>query len=491
MHNCCAAAQSSRLAGFIRDFVPNPSARKASWFFWGCLLVLSIVWPVPSKVVGFHRNLPLYLGFISCVVVAIRQRVRWCDVGKPVKPLLPWLTVLSICILVVGLWRRPDPVAFLAVYNAKWLRVLMTGYMGLMLLPLFMHEKQRLRPVDLFWGVVCALWLITLLQFCYDIRCLLIDGQLPFRYTPFSYSVMEMSVHANIVIAILLSEVVARLVLKQRWLPISAGGLWGMTVVAIASMLTLAVRNASAGLLLMIILTLLLTLILRFHSWSKWRLLGCLLIGILVVSAVGVFSWKTDHRWQHVAQTIPVAWDTEHHQSWQDRKVYPLPHLPDGSMVEESTYERVAWIKIGLWLIKQEPWGRGIYGYNFHQMVEQYFGKSSTTSQSHSGLINWTIANGILGTVLLLVIVSQVLVIAARSFYRDGKSQGLILMMLIIGFLTRSLVDDVWRDSMLEELFFLVGLLLVLCSAGGRATEAPAARAGHEGAVATVHNDGV
>ncbi|MTD33317.1 hypothetical protein GKE73_09775 [Paludibacterium sp. dN 18-1] len=114
-------------------------------------------------------------------------------------------------------------------------------------------------------------------------------------------------------------------------------------------------------------------------------------------------------------------------------------------------------------LVAKEPCGHGIDGLNFHHLVEKYYGPSATTSQSHSGIINFLLANGVVGTLLLVIFLGSLVRLGWLGFYRRDSLPGFFLTMLVLGFFFRGMWDDIWRDSMLEEFAFLTMFLFCWC----------------------------
>ncbi|TCP13083.1 O-antigen ligase-like membrane protein [Crenobacter luteus] len=457
----------TRLLASLPGFAPRTEPVWLSRLAWGLLLLLAFIWPIPNGQLPFHRNFPLLLSFFAMLYLFYRLPADERRAALAPYRALAWLLLLlSAWILLTGLWHSPRQWGYLGTFNGKWLRVLQTGFMGLLVLPLFAARGEgALGARRLFCYLLVAMWLVPLLQ-SLDVLWLWFKlGSLPWMQTRLGYSKMEMSVHINLVASFLFAELAARLVAGRRWLPLSWPVLLFMLATCLFSGLAIATRNATIGLAGMVLSLTLMAVLFRARDWGWAKTLGGLGAGLLLLAVVAGVSWQSDPRWKTFVQTVPLSLDTERYQSWRDREAFPLPALPDGGVAEVSAYERIAWIKIGSQLILREPLGQGIAGDNFHRLVERYYGESKTTSQSHSGVINFALANGIPGLLLWLLLLGALVYAGGRAFYRDGLVPGLFLMMLVLSYAGRSLIDDVLRDHMLEMFFFLTMLLLALCRA--------------------------
>ena len=155
--------------------------------------------------------------------------------------------------------------------------------------------------------------------------------------------------------------------------------------------------------------------------------------------------------------TVPIALDTSTHKTWLDPHRYPLPTLPNGDPIDESAYMRIAWLKEGVSMVVQDPLGRG-FGRNAfgHGLVEKY---GEGKGHSHSGLLDLAIGVGVPGTILWLGFLASLLVLASRALRDDANPYAILLLLLIVDFGTRMLVDGIIRDHMVQMFLFLAGLL--------------------------------
>ncbi|TDR80767.1 O-antigen ligase family protein [Paludibacterium purpuratum] len=451
---------------FLRQDKVSDGYSRLAWLIWLLTLVLMLIWPIPNGQLPFHRNfilVPLFL--LQAWLVWRHAPVRAALPLRQIKPVLVLLGILSVWILLTGLLHGQSTRFFLREFNGKWLRVLETGFMGLSLVPLLSAGRRQRACYEVLWALLCVMGLLAVWQL-YDIVRLWHHngGVIPWQFTRLAYSRFELSVYFSTLLIFLFVEIGVRAALGRRESRVGWPALLVLLSLALAAQLSLMTRNATVGVLANMLSVTLLVLLMRAASWGKGRLLAVALLGVVLIGGVATISWKTDSRWASLKQTLPVALDTSHHLAWLDLNRYPYPSMANGQMVDVSAYERISWLKIGSELMLKEPWGQGLRGDNFHLLVAKYYGPTTTT-QSHSGMINFALANGIPGMVLWLVILGWLTAIGLHRFYRYRRAAGLCLAIFVMGMTLRGLVDDIWRDHMLEMFFFFCGLLLTLCYA--------------------------
>ncbi len=267
----------------------------------------------------------------------------------------------------------------------------------------------------------------------------------------------------NILFGFLLTEIFCRTVYRQRVLPISMKLLIVVLMLTAISVFAERMRNGMATLVLMLLVLGSLYLIEQRTRLKKTTAL--IFVSLLLAMLLGGLGFAATLRGptslKNIIDTIPVAWDTEHNKAWQDEKKYGLPTLADGESVDTTAYMRIAWLKQGLLLVADHPFGigfgRNAYG---HGMKAKY---GEGAGHSHSGLLDLTIGIGIPGSFLWLAFLFSLWLLAWR-YYRLAAPNyaAVLLMLLLVDFGARMLVDSVIRDHMLQQFMFLMGLTAVM-----------------------------
>ena len=271
----------------------------------------------------------------------------------------------------------------------------------------------------------------------------------------------------NTFAAILIAEILQRTIEKRRWLDLPNWLLGLSLLLVLLCSYWLRVRNGNLGLVFLIIVAGLMTLVRIRHRFRLRNLLLVLSIAGVGVLGIGTAFWKSDSRWQSFAETVPIALDTETHKAWLSRSIAPYPRLSNGAEVDPSNYERLAWIKEGLKLGWENPLGTGLNRNAFFDGLDRKYQMNGAIrgGHSHSGVVDFFIANGLPGLLLWFAFLLSLTILGWRTFTGTHMAMGLMLIFLISGFFSRSLVDSNIRDHVLQQFLFMVAVFASLCAA--------------------------
>ena len=125
--------------------------------------------------------------------------------------------------------------------------------------------------------------------------------------------------------------------------------------------------------------------------------------------------------------------------------------------MESSAFLRVARFRAGLDLIAERPLGWG-FGRSAMERIVMLRHKTGQIA-SDSGLVDWTLAIGIPGTVLWLAFMGVLLRMGWAGRHEPASIAPLLLFMVVAIFMIRFMVDINTRDHMFETFLFLCGLL--------------------------------
>lgn len=198
------------------------------------------------------------------------------------------------------------------------------------------------------------------------------------------------------------------------------------------------------------------------HGLAARRTLWLLAGSVTVVAVMAGLDLALDPRWQTLWATIPVALDTSRHLAWLNAQRYPLPHLPNGQVVNASNYLRVAWIKEGLKCVIEHPLGVGYGRSAFGHALRLRFGHAATTMGLNNSLLTVAIGTGIPGTLLWLgwfwsmARFSLSRITAAHAFAARFS------LLIVLAFGIRMCLDNVMQNYTLEEFMLFIGLLFPL-----------------------------
>lgn len=227
-----------------------------------------------------------------------------------------------------------------------------------------------------------------------------------------------------------------------------------LAALALAATLTLSTRNG-----VLVALLLLLVLLAALARRRRWlaspgrRLLPA--AALAAIALFGLLAVKLDPRWSTFRETVAIALNTGTHKYWLDYEKYPAPRLASGEPVEPSAYLRIAWAKVATERLAAHPLGLG-YGHPaFGWAVAEGYGEPTEMESSHSGMLDFALANGLPGLLLWLAL--------AAVLIREGWRRppvGLALAFFTLAYFARGVVDSHFSGYRLELAALTVGVLL-------------------------------
>lgn len=421
---------------------------------------LFFFWPMPHSV--SLRDLLLVSNLALFGYVASRRgwpREAWRGLSAPAV----LLAGLTVWIYFAAFFVSPETGWSLGETNSQWLRGVMALLLGAMAALATGGEAGPRRKLLL---AVLVPLLLHVLYVDFAAVKILMQHQPLDRLGGLTEGPDKSNYLTNMAFAFLFTELFFRLVHGKRILPFGNAVLGAVTVATLLSVPVERMRNGIIALVVMLLAVGVLYLATRRGRLKRTAHVGIVLAMILVaVGGLGIAATaKQSTSLRNLIATIPIAWDTEHYKAWQDEKKYGLPVLPSGETVDPSAYQRIAWFKQGLLLIKEHPlgigFGRNAYG---HGMKAKY---GEGAGHSHSGLLDLTIGIGAPGALLWLGFFVSLIALAWRYYRRAGNYAAVLLLLVLIDFGIRMVVDSVIRDHMLQQFMFLAGFAAVLTVAG-------------------------
>jgi hypothetical protein len=139
----------------------------------------------------------------------------------------------------------------------------------------------------------------------------------------------------------------------------------------------------------------------------------------------------------------------------------PLPMNSEGSPVNSSTYHRVAWAVAGMHLIAEHPFGYGVIKNSFTGLLDASGISHGGLGQTHSGWVDFGLAFGLPGILLLLTWILAIVYIATKDM--DGLN--ILAASISIVYIPLMLVaETAWKEYLEAEFFMLAfasGLVLM------------------------------
>lgn len=271
------------------------------------------------------------------------------------------------------------------------------------------------------------------------------------------------SMLVNLLFAVLLVETLQRTFTGEHMLAVGNAGLGTCFVIALFGLYVTDARNGLVELTAMS-LVVVAAVYANLENFRRGAWAAAIALALIAPLALGIVSVKFDPRWQGLAETVAIAWDTHTHRAWLDPEEFPLPLRANGQVVDQSTYLRTAWLKEGALLVVEHPWGLGYGRAAFGRGLQLKYGEASG-NHSHSGLLDLAIQGGIPAALLWLALLASLLALAVRSYRQNRSFPALLFLAVVTGFSIRMLLDSNVRDHMFKQFMFVSGVLAVMAAA--------------------------
>jgi len=342
------------------------------------------------------------------------QIIFWSLVG--------WLMVQSV------LFATEPPAALIAL-GRDWGKLILLVFLGVGLARCFPQGRPLI--LAMFLGSFLHVLAILAMEFVS-----LTSGQgLVFQQSPLGEYPVASAFTAMALIWLLVDGIARR----WGWQALFPWPAWVTALFATMSVGAEALLMAKSGQLLVALL-----LVTTFALWllaprpDRRRTTG-LLLACLV--GLGMIFYLGGMRWTGLADSLRSVW----------QEPYPLQALvtddtPIPSGTNHSFYMRAVRGKVGVEGIGLYPLGLGYGPDIYRRYIEKRFGISDAINSSNSGLIDFALAEGVIGLALLLLL-------AALLFYRGwqaflaGQAAGLALAFFSLHHLGRYFLDSTLGGS--------------------------------------------
>jgi hypothetical protein len=204
-------------------------------------------------------------------------------------------------------------------------------------------------------------------------------------------------------------------------------------------------------------------------SWGAFFLVKCLsrdrpyqaLLPIIVtIGLIGFFTQQhlsINKGWAHFFQDIEVGIQIDKFSNWQNINKFGYPNTADGSPVYPNNYERAAWATVGVKTIQSNPLGFGLLEHSLGYLIKKEY-PNATVLSSHSAWVDFGLAFGIPGLVLILVALLSLILLAVH----ERSKHSLTVIWIVTSLLLIFTVAETSSKHAIEILFFFIGLLTLL-----------------------------
>jgi len=422
--------------------------------------ILIAIWPLPNTIA--IRQIVLVIG-LGLSLPVIRQYER-IFLEKYAWPL--WIFALSfIWVFIHLLFFSTNIDEQWHEFKGDWLRSLIAAVVGLGLGLVLSNPKQRnsksnTKTIELiFFAGLSGTVTIFFFRYVYEIFSTAQWIHTNFFMTPFK-SKTPIVIFGGIFLPFAFIKILEVLSGNEKsyWLPLAF----------LAVLLTLFANyfaNTKNGFLILIFASSIFILNLIEKTRIRQQansLFWPLIILLSLIILIGIKKHiDSNPGWKMLWSDIKISLDIDHHENWKNRVLYPLPINDHGVVVDGSTYERVAWAKAGVELIKENPLGYGLIHHSFGALAIKkwtnfYKPDGKTRGATHSGWLDFTLGLGLPG---LLLVATPLCTSFWRSFHRKSLWNSYIAWTVPIIVFAYS-ITEVSSDHFIELLFFMTALFV-------------------------------
>ena len=423
----------------------------------GMLFALCIVWQLPHVIALRYLLIIMLTVLYAPAALTALWRAPASSVFEP-SPRLLFLvyTAFLSWLLVVAALISNEPAQSFQEIRGEWLSstlCLLFGF-GAGVACSSTHENRGGAALwAVFWGLVCHAGL----QLAFISWMLVQHGDLQPTFRGIGDHPANVTYTNGLALAILLAGMI---VAPSAHVGFPRMGSWLRAFVyGLLFLSTLASQNRN-GVVVFLALTAIggLVLAFRFRTYAPRKWWSALAICLAVV-AIGTFlGLKSDPRWQRFLTTVPIAWDIDSNRAWVNSEKYPVPLAADGSTLDVSTYERIAYVRVAWRLVVGHPMGTEISRDAFRKLLEREH-PDLRTDHAHNGYLDMALSAGQPGLALWLVFLSTAIWYGVRHYRRTGNAYAIALVLLVCAFALRGALDSIFRDHIVEEFMLCAGLL--------------------------------
>jgi len=212
---------------------------------------------------------------------------------------------------------------------------------------------------------------------------------------------------------------------------------------------------------LLLVMTIIYNALKRFDKRKFLDLLIALSI-ICVLSLIwGQHKAQPNKGWGATLADFKVGVDIDGNKQWQKLEgSIPTPINKFGNNAISSTYSRTAWATVGIRLIGLYPLGYGSINSSFVGLLNEAKIEHENQGQTHSGWIDFGLAFGIPGLVLIFSIMLSIAYLGLKS----RSSIALPWVIVCLALMPFGLIAEItWKQYFEATIFFLsLGATIVM-----------------------------
>ncbi|OHC61895.1 MAG: hypothetical protein A3H93_06875 [Rhodocyclales bacterium RIFCSPLOWO2_02_FULL_63_24] len=420
-----------------------------AWFWQTWLVAVVFIFPIPHTIA--LRNLLLLIGLLA--LLPPLTRATRLPLPPALKPAAWGLAAATAWLLLHSLAVAPAPTVALDNLRGDWLQPILTAALAA-------FASSRIGPNRAIQSIIAALLGHMLWVFGWQLMSWVDNGMAtgwPVSIIPFGQNDYQSSLN-GFLLSILVAERLAVQLAGLQVAVIAARSGWVGLAISFLADAALRSRNGTVVSVVLLLAT---------TVWIGLRSRRMIFLAFIAI-ALGSASVALDPRWSGLKESLAIGWNS-HSQYWLHGNKALRPPTPSGAVLEESAYARAAWAHQAVLAIGEHPLGLGFGRDGFGRAMAEKYGYPGMVS-SHSGWLDFALAAGLPGLVLLLLTAGLAMRGGWRQFRQHHDAAGLMFCFLIGGYLLRCLLDGHFSGWRLGLFAFICGVLIAAMKPAPRQT---------------------
>ena len=461
MENAKALHQTQILAiGPLRMKVTEKQLATASVV---SIFGLLFIWVIPNTIA--LRHIFLVCGCLSAIGLMSYDWSRLKAAGYRSLPLL-CIFGLFVWVLIHYTFFSLHPELEFSEIKGLWMRSLV-GAIAAVGLGISIVKYSRLRLY--FYIALFSTPLINVASYCW--ASYLNHGLVkPIDFYRFLFTKIETAYFGAVAGAVAVGNLIYLLIGRTNISKKFQILFWLLGLVLI--LLSALVSATKNGLLISLALCFLLAIVLLIRvllSAEKFK--GILILVIVSITLSSVAVWESQKTlayrgWDTVFQDAALGLDIDSNKQWQKREgTIPAPLNSTGTEAAMNTYIRVAYAAVGIRLISRYPLGYGSINSSFYGLQNLANIPHEHEGQVHSGWIDFGLAFGIPGLLLIFSSMLSIIYFGLKS----KSSIALPWVIVCLAFIPFGLIAEIaWKQYFEATIFFLtVGSTVIIFTGSG------------------------
>lgn len=223
------------------------------------------------------------------------------------------------------------------------------------------------------------------------------------------------------------------------------------------------VVNTKNGVGIGLLLTIVFFAYLVFSFFRNIKTSLSLLVPMLIVLTIGFFVWNKHSSsaspgWGSIIQDVKTSIQLDKYPNWQNTPKFGMPLNELNQPVAWNTYERFAWASKGVDLIVKYPLGYGTLTHQSFPALLKFEGVSIVcpmlTCGTHSGWVDFGLAYGVPGLMVLLLTIAFGIYYAFRQKDAYASLAGWLFLVALIA----PTVQEIAMKHLFEIWIFIIAL---------------------------------